>query len=69
MAPSGGFGVGTSAPTNTGEFEAGGGGWYGASEAGNGGGGSGYISLFSLSGSYPGGLNQGDGKVIITRTT
>jgi len=32
-------------------------------------GGSGFISPLSLSGSFPGGMSVGDGKVIITTTT
>jgi len=49
----------------------GGGGWFGGfgGGSGGGGGGSGYISPLSLSGSFPGGTGQGDGKVIITTTT
>ena len=46
----------------------GGGGWYGgnAGDAPNGGGGgSGYISLFALSGSFPGHTRSGDGLVVI----
>ena len=44
---------------------AGGGGWFGGSSR-TGGGGSGFINTLSTSGSFPGGLNKGDGKVIIT---
>lgn len=47
----------------------GGGGLYGGGSYHGGGGGSGYISPFSKTGSFPGGQNQGDGKVIITTTT
>jgi hypothetical protein len=64
-----GFGFGATAFVDGGGA-GGGGGWYGGSESGgntNGGaGGSGYISPFSLSGSFPGGTSVGNGKVIIT---
>ena len=44
---------------------AGGAGWWGEGSINTGGGGSGYISQLSKSGSFPSGTNQGDGKVII----
>jgi hypothetical protein len=47
----------------------GGGGWFGGCSADGAGGGSGYVNPLALSGSFPGGTNQGDGKVIITTTT
>ena len=68
-APEGGFGVGgpgSSILNEQSESGGGGAGWYGGC---GGGGGSGYISHFAASGSFPGGLSQGDGKVIITTTT
>jgi Glycine rich protein len=50
----------------------GGGGWYGGAagdvRGANGGGGSGYISPFAKSGSFPGGHQQGNGKVTIATT-
>jgi hypothetical protein len=51
---------------NAGAYGAGGGGWYGGGSYVYGGGGSGYISPFAKSGSFPGGTSVGDGKVIIT---
>lgn len=63
---SGGFGPGgDGCDTGSG---GGGGGWYGGAGSGQGGGGSGFISPLSKSGSFPGGPNPGDGKVIITTT-
>jgi hypothetical protein len=59
------FGIGGTGCENGG---GGGGGWWGGSGL-DGGGGSGYISALSLSGSFPGGTNAGNGKVIITTTT
>ena len=54
---------------NTG-FGGGGGGWYGGGSGDpRGGGSSGFITGLSLSGSFPGGTNSGNGKVIITTTT
>jgi hypothetical protein len=66
VAPNGTFGVGGSAPTNGNIGAGGGGGWYGGCSLGMGGGGSGFVSGISKSGSFPGGTNAGDGKVIIT---
>ena len=43
--------------------------WYGGGSDTRSGGGSGFISRFAIGGSYPGGTNTGDGKVIITTTT
>lgn len=61
------FGVGGEACYGN-VWGAGGGGWYGGGSLNLGGGGSGYISRFSSSGSFPGGTNAGDGRVIITTT-
>jgi hypothetical protein len=55
------FGIGGQAWDST--MGGSGGGWYGGCD---GGGGSGFISPFSKSGSFPGGTNAGEGKVIIT---
>jgi len=60
-----GFWQGASANRGSG-IGGGGGGWFGGGSAGAGGGGSGYINRLSTSGSFPGGSNVGDGKVIIT---
>src|SRR6185437_931497 len=60
-----GFWQGASATRGSG-IGGGGGGWFGGGSAGAGGGGSGYINRLSTSGSFPGGSNVGDGKVIIT---
>ena len=64
-----GFGFGGPGCSNPGGG-GGGAGWYGgASGEGVGGGGSGYISQLSISGSFPAGTTNGNGKVIITTTT
>ena len=44
----------------------GGGGWFGGGDFG---GGSGYLSPAALSGSFPGGTESGDGKVIVTTSS
>ena len=65
---SGSFGQGADA-TSLGTGAGGGGaGWYGggAVYGDGGGGGSGYISPFALSGSFPTATNYGDGEVLIT---
>src|SRR6476620_1643259 len=65
VAAHGTFGQGGTGCTPTDGGGAGGGGWFGGSSR-TGGGGSGFINTLSTSGSFPGGLNKGDGKVIIT---
>lgn len=73
LTGNGAFGTGGNAcPATVDGYGGGGGGWFGGGSGGGfgfAGGGSGYISPLSLSGSFPGGLNTGDGKVIITTTT
>jgi hypothetical protein len=59
----GSFGVGGGGCSSGG---GGGGGWWGGAGESFAGGGSGYISSFSKAGTFPGGTQQGDGKVIIT---
>ncbi len=68
FAPDGGFGFGGDAGSDTPQGTDGGG-WHGGCTDGVGGGGSGYVSPISLSGSFPGGADQGNGKVIVTTTT
>jgi hypothetical protein len=63
------FGTGGIAPGVAQILGGGGGGWLGGAAGSPGGGGSGYISPLAKSGSYPGGTQSGDGKVIITTTT
>ena len=61
------FGLGASPGTTvTAGNGGGGGGWFGGGCFAAAGGGSGFISPLSKSGSFPGGTQQGDGKVIIT---
>jgi hypothetical protein len=65
--PPGGFGFGGDSANAA--VGAGGGGWYGGCGSAGAGGGSGYISPLSVSGSYPGDTSIGNGKVTITTTT
>lgn len=60
MAFCGGLGFGANGNDYLGS---GGGGWYGGCSDHGGGG---YVTPLAKSGSFPGGTQQGDGKVIIT---
>jgi len=62
------FGYGANSASYSG-IGGGGAGWYGGGCNTSGGGGSGYIGRFSTGGSFPGGTETGDGKVIITTTS
>jgi hypothetical protein len=71
----GSFGHGGDAPIHyCSQSPGGGGGWFGGGSSGGrcdalsggGGGGSGFISPLAVSGSFPGGKESGDGKVIVT---
>ncbi len=61
----GGFGFGGTGCEGTG-WGGGGGGWYGGGGLSPAGGGSGFVSPLSATGSFPGGTNLGDGIVKIT---